>query len=64
MVFAVRNYLDDHKSAAFVLGAIAHYLALYRRLWFARLGGMPRSLRRQFPVTWALASLTDFLKSL
>ncbi len=64
VVFAVRNYLDDHKSAAFVLGAIAHYLALYRRLWFARLGGMPRSLRRQFPVTWALASLTDFLKSL
>ncbi len=23
VVFAVRNYLDDHKSAAFVLGAIA-----------------------------------------
>nr|AAK01916.1 BALF1 [Papiine gammaherpesvirus 1] len=64
VVFAVRNYLDDHESAAFVLGATAHYLALYRRVWFARIGGLPRSLRRQFPVTWAIASLSDFLKSL
>ncbi|ALF03273.1 BALF1 [macacine gammaherpesvirus 10] len=64
VVFAVRNYLDDHDSAAFVMGATAHYLALYRRLWFASLGGLPRALRRQFPVTWTVASLSTFLKSL